>query len=57
MAVVVFKSKDENFKPKKEYIDLSVEHKKIKETSKTLKILFFPSLVLNIILSILYLTK
>lgn len=48
MAVIVAKSKNDKSKPKKEFIDLSLEHKHFKETQKIYKILFFCSLIVNI---------
>lgn len=48
MAVIVAKSKNEKFKPKKEFIDLSLEHKHYKNSQKAYKLLFFISLIVNI---------
>ena len=58
MAIVIFKSKNSTIKPKKEYIDLSIEHKKAKKSSQLFKIAFGLSFVLNICLFVyLYINK
>jgi len=48
MAVIVAKAKNDKSKPKKEFIDLSLEHKHYKQSQKIYKILFFSSLIVNI---------
>lgn len=50
MAIIIFKSKDSPTKSKKEYIDLSVEHKKAKKSSQFFKIAFILSAILNVFL-------
>jgi len=51
MAVVVFKSKTDDTKPKKEFIDLSVEHKRQLNLSHSYKTLLVISASINLILS------
>lgn len=51
MAVVVAKSKNEKSKPKKEFIDLSLEHKHYKQERRVYRVLFFVSLIVNISLT------
>lgn len=51
MAIIVFKDKDDK-KPKKEYIDLSVEHRKHKKMHGSYKKAFIISGILNILLSL-----
>jgi hypothetical protein len=50
MAIIIFKSKQSPSKPKKEHIDLSLEHKKAKKSSQFFKIAFSLSIILNVFL-------
>ena len=49
MAVVIFK-KPTDKKPKKEYIDLSVQHRRYKKMHGSYKKAFFVSLAVNLLL-------
>jgi len=49
MAIVVLKDPRTKSKPIKEHIDLALEHKHYKHTTLVYKVLFFCSLILNIL--------
>lgn len=50
MAVVIFKSKTSEKKQKKEYIDLSIQHQRLKKNQTKYKQGFIVSVAINIIL-------
>lgn len=49
MAMVILTPDNKNKKPKKDYIDLSLDHKKQKKGRKVYKTAFFISFIINII--------